>query len=269
MLYAKGGKSMKQISTLNLQTRELLNFTVLQYMLDTIYENPKLGKIFVDDVDNPNSCILSLKHLLFFGGDLTQDCLSFLSEEILTENIRDNGSVFYMIYPDKAWENALKELFHERCIQYERSLYRWKLKCIDKLPCCDNILEITTDLMNSTTHNLDMITDEIISTGTYDNMEDYLIRGMGCTPIINNKVCGFCTSEYQSKGAVAIGIEVLEEYQRKGYGKAMTKTFLCKAAQRRLTVYWECWKNNIASVNTALSCGFEKVEDYPILFVKL
>jgi RimJ/RimL family protein N-acetyltransferase len=34
-----------------------------------------------------------------------------------------------------------------------------------------------------------------------------------------------------------------------------------------LNVYWECWKNNIPSIKTALSCGFKKVADYPVLFV--
>jgi GNAT superfamily N-acetyltransferase len=260
---------MKQISNFNPQVRELLRCTILQYMLDTLGENPRLGRIFVDDEDNPNSCIVSLKHLLFFGGNPTQDCLDFLSNEILAEHVRNHQHIFYMIYPDEAWKDALKNLFPENCNQYERSLYRCKPENIDKQPSCDNVAEITHQLMNSTTGNLDMIIEEVVSTGTYNNMEDYLTRGMGYTPVINNKVCGFCTSEYPSERAIAIGIEVLEEYQRQGYAKAMTKAFLYKAAQRGLTVYWECWKNNVASANTALSCGFQKVDDYPILLVEL
>jgi RimJ/RimL family protein N-acetyltransferase len=265
----KKEKGMKQISNFNSKVRELLSFTVLQYMLDTLYENPILGRIYVDDEDNPSSCIVSLKHLLFFGGNPTQHCLSFLSNEILTKQTRKYQNVFYMICPYEAWKDALKDLFPGNCFEYERSLYRWNREGIDKLPSCDNIAEITSQLMNSTADNLEMITDEVISTGTYDDMEDYLMRGIGYTPVIDNRVCGFCTSEYPSKDAIAIGIEVLEEYQRQGYAKAMTKGFLNKASERGLTVYWECWRNNIASATTALSCGFEKVADYPILFVKL
>lgn len=260
---------MKQIETLNPQIRELLNFTVLQYMLDTLHENPKLGRIFVDDEENPNTCIVSFHHLLFIGGEVIQDCLQFLSNKIITQAVRNSHQVFFLLYQDEAWENALKELYSSNCFKYERSLYKWKSEYIDKLPCCDNIIEITKEVMNSNVSNLDMINNEVISTGTYDSMEDYLRRGIGYTPIINNKVCGFCTSEYPSKSAIAIGIEVLEDYQRQGYAKAMAKAFVYKAAQLGLTVYWECWKNNIASANTALSCGFEKVADYPILFLKL
>jgi hypothetical protein len=45
-------------------------------------------------------------------------------------------------------------------------------------------------------------------------MEDYFIRGIGYISVINNKLCGFCTSEYPSKDAIALGIEILEECQR-------------------------------------------------------
>lgn len=259
---------MKQISTLTLNVRELLTYTDLQYMLDTLNENPKLGCFFVDDEVTPNSCIIRFNHWLFFGGNPSEDCLRFLSSEIITDAVRDSGHVFYMLYPDEACKNALMELFSDHFNQYERSLYRIKPEYIHKMPQHETIVEITPELMNSTTENLEMITNEILPTGTYDSMQDFFTRGFGYTPVIHNKVCGFCTSEYPSKGAIAIGIEVLEEHQRQSYAKTMTKAFLNKAAQKGLTVYWECWKNNFASSNTALSCGFEKVADYPILFVR-
>lgn len=260
---------MKQVITLSKETRDFFRYTVLQYMIDTLIENPKLGRIFVDDEINPNTCIISLKHLLFFGGKLTKDCLNFLSNEVFTDDIQDRGCVFYMFYPDEEWKNTLMNMFSDSCNQYERSLYCTKPFYSDKQPNYDNIVEITSDFMISDTNNLGMITDEIIGTGTYNNMEDFFMRGIGYTLVIDNKVCGFCTSEYPSKDAVAIGIEVFEEYQNQGYAKAMTKLFLNKAAQHDLTVYWECWKNNIASANTALSCQFEKVADYSMLFVEI
>lgn len=260
---------MKQISALNSNVRKLLKFTALQYMLDTVHENPKLAKIFVDDADNPSSCIVSFHHLTFLGGNPTEDCLRFLSDKILVKDSEKSWQVFFMIYPDEVWKDALKGVLPENYSEYERSLYRYKPEYIEGQSYSDNIVEITPELIKSAFDNLDMLIEEVSSTGTYDNLEDYFLRGFGYTPIIDNKICGFCTSEYPSKNAVAIGIEVLEEYQRHGYAKAMTKCFLNKAVRRNLSVYWECWKNNIASASTALSCGFEKAADYPILFVKL
>jgi hypothetical protein len=102
---------MIQLDNFNAKVRELLNFTVLQYMLDTIYENPRLGKIFVDNRDNPGSCIVSFHHLLFCGGKPTQDCLRFLSDHILIDEIPKDYEVLCMIYPDAAWEEALRSYF--------------------------------------------------------------------------------------------------------------------------------------------------------------
>jgi len=49
----------------------------------------------------------------------------------------------------------------------------------------------------------------------------------------------------------------------------LTNAFLEKTTERNLNVFWECWKNNAPSVQTALKCGFEKVADYPVLFVNM
>lgn len=260
---------MKQISNLNPNFRQLLKFTPLQYVVDMYYENPKLGKLFVDDEETPTSCILSLKHLLFIGGNLSEDCLNFLSGELLTSDIRNSLKVFYIIYPNETWKNALTKLFPDNCSQYERSLYCYsKPESIKIIPNPKEVIELTSDLMKSDVSNLNMIINEVISTNTYDSMEDYLTRGIGFTLVINNKACGFCTSEYPSKKSIAIGIEVLGEHQQKGYAKIMTRAFLNKAVQRGLTTYWDCLRNNTASVKTALSCKFEKVADYTMLIFK-
>jgi len=83
------------------------------------------------------------------------------------------------------------------------------------------------------------------------------------------EICAFCTSEYPSADSLAIGIAVDENHRRQGIATKMTNAFLKKAAERDLNVFWECWKNNAPSVQTAMKCGFEKVADYPVLFVEM
>ena len=249
--------------------KELLHFTALQYMLDTLCENPGLGKVYVDHAVNPGTCILLWKRTLFMGGALTQGCLDYLRDEILTADIRSNLRTFSIFYPDDMWKDALISLFPGQISQHERSLFSCVPPGTAPVSGHDEIVPITADLMHSSVGNFDMIRNEIIETGTYNDMADFYERGFGFTPVIDNQVCGFCTSEYPSKDAVAIGIEVLAAYQRQGYAKAMTRRFLQHAAKRGLTVFWECWKNNLASANTARSCGFSLVASYPSLFLDL
>ncbi len=258
---------MKLISALNLAARKHLEFTDLQYMLDAACENPNISRVYVDDEVIPSICIMQIKHMIFIGGKFSYELLNYLLDHILNLNLRNSYRVFYIFCGTLEWEKAIRYQLAERCNKYERSLYHIKPTFIEAAPINVTIKEIDSALMNSSINNFDMINEEVLGTATYDSMEDFFLRGIGYTPVIDNKVCGFCTSEYPSKSALAIGIEVLEEYQREGIAKAMTIRFLNKATQRGLNVYWECWKNNIPSIKTALSCGFRKVADYPMLFV--
>ena len=259
---------MKQIPELTPTIRKMFEFFAKQYTLNVLSEKPKLAQIYTDKDNNPSTCILTWNHSIYIGGEFSHDCLNYISNKLLSSESKKNLHVFFIYYSNEAWKNSIYKLFADNCTLYERSLYSIKPIYNECFPQYDCIVEISEELMASTVSNLDMITEEIIGTGTYDNMEDFFIRGIGYTIIIDNKVCGFCTSEYQSEKEIAIGIEVLNIYQQRGYAKAMTNAFLNKSAQRDLNVYWECRRNNISSVKTAISCGFEKVADYSILFLK-
>ncbi len=258
---------MNKLLKPNKRMRELLSFTPLQYMMDSMEENPKLADYYIDKAEN--TCFILMGVYLFVAGEVSKEALDYLDKQILTEKARENLGIILVFYPNKDWEDAITNMLPNNNKIYPRSVYRIKPKQLYNDFSNNegvNISRINSELLNSNVENLSMILDEVTS---YADMEDFVNRGIGFTPIVNNKVCGFCTSEYPTKTEIAIGIEVLEEYQKKGIAKTMTKMLLNEAFKRNLTVYWECWKNNIASVNTALSCGFEKVSDYSIIFAEL
>jgi GNAT superfamily N-acetyltransferase len=257
---------MIEILKPNRKMRELLSFTPLQYMIDSIEENPKLAKLYINETED--TCFVLLGVYLFVAGEASKAALDYLDKQILNEKARKNLGVIIVFYPNKDWENAIVNLFPNKNNIYARSVYRIKPTYIqDDFNNIQDvkISRINSELINSNVENLSMIFNEVTS---YVDIDDFVNRGIGFTPIVNNKVCGFCTSEYPTKNEIAIGIEVLSEYQKQGIAKTMTKMLLNEAYKRNLTIYWECWKNNIASSNTALSCGFEKVSDYPIIFVE-
>jgi len=258
---------MIEILKPNKKMRELLSFTPLQYMIDSIEENPKLAKLYISETEN--TCFVLLGVYLFVAGEITKESLDCLDKQILTEKARNELEIIIVFYPNEDWKNAVSNLFPNKYTLYERSLYRIEPTHLynDYISCQGaNVLKITSELLNSNVDNINMIINEVT---TYDDMDDFVDRGIGFTPVIDNKVCGFCTSEYPTKTELAIGIEVLKEYQKQGIAKAMTKMLLNEACKRNFTVNWECWKNNIASAKTAMSCGFEKVADYPVIFVEL
>lgn len=260
---------MRKLLKPNKNMRILLNFTPLQYMIDSIEENPKLAKLYINETES--TCFVLLGNYLFVAGEITKESINYLSDKILTDKTRKELEIIIVFYPNEDWKNAITNLFPNKYNIYERSLYRIKPTYLYDTfnNSQSNILKITSELLSSNIDNKSMIINEVIGTNTYNDMDDFVGRGIGFTPVFNNKICGFCTSEYPTKTELAIGIEVLKEYQKQGVAKTMTKMLLNEACKKNLTVNWECWKNNIPSANTALSCGFEKVADYPVIFIEL
>jgi RimJ/RimL family protein N-acetyltransferase len=246
----------------------LLEFTPLQYMLHTASENPELVQIFTDRENEPQCCAMIFGHYVFAGGKMSRHFVRELVQQYFTYEIREAMEIVIVFYDSPGVADCLRQSF-EKTYDYERSLY-WQKPAIGQDEAGSNeSVPINQELLQSDIKNLAMITDEVTGTTTYRDMDDFCRRGIGFAFVSGGEICGFCTSEYPSQSSVAIGIEVSEAFRHQGIATEMTKRFLQQAAARSLNVYWECWKRNEASVQTALKCGFEKVADYPVLFISL
>jgi GNAT superfamily N-acetyltransferase len=190
--------------------------------------------------------------------------MDFLCREILTQELRQELHAVKIVYPDDAWIEKLTNALSDVSVhKYGRCVFRHPAPgSVPAIPE-KHIQFITDDTVKL--DNFSMIRDEVES--TLGSFEKFLAEGFGYTLVMGNSVCGFCTAEYLSAGECAIGIEVLQEYQKKGYASQMTACFLQECSKRGLVPYWECWGNNIPSIRTAEHSGFLKLADYPVLLV--
>ncbi|MEA4888959.1 MAG: GNAT family N-acetyltransferase [Clostridiaceae bacterium] len=264
---------MIKIHEFNHEARQLLSFSPLQYMFDAVSEKPQLSEIYIDGEVNPKSCALLLGHYLFLN-KAEESFITQLFATVFTEEKQKELGALIIFYDDDGTAELIKKYFR-KVYDNTRSVYRYNPVQTDNkrgdtdIKRGDFVVPITEELINSDLENIEMITQEVLGTATYDNMKAFCQNGIGYTFVDQKRICAFCTSEYPSKSAVAIGIEVDAKHQRQGVATEMTQAFLKKALSRKLNVYWECWKSNEASVQTALKCGFEKVADYPVLFVDM
>ena len=257
---------MKLLPEITPRIIDLLSFTPLQYMLHAVESSPEISMVYADDEITPSSCVVRIGSLLFFGGEITSGCLAYLKTKILTFEIYEKYGVFYFFYPDELWCNALITQFPDRSKIYERTLYSNNSIKASQARRLTAIVPITENLMGSNVKNREIIMQEVT---TYKTFDHFLKNGIGYTVLIDEEIHGFCTSEYQSGTELAIGIEVTKSDQKEGYAKAMTFAFLENAIQKGFKVYWESWANNTASINTALSCGFQHEADYPVIYLDL
>lgn len=246
----------------------LFSYTPLQYMLRAMKAGTAPASCYVDREDDPSVCIIREGHSLFVGGDASgpaaEAAMDFLCHELLTPQLRKEMHVMKIMYPDDAWKEMLTNALSEVSVyEYMRSVYSHLAPGSIPANPGAHIQFITAD--TARLNNFSMIREEVES--TLGSFEKFLAEGFGYALVMETKVCGFCTAEYLSAGECAIGIEVLQEYQKMGYASHMTACFLQECKRRGLSPYWECWKNNIPSAKTAERAGFIKLKDYPVLFL--
>lgn len=249
-----------RLDALNDKARAPLAFSPLQYMFDYASEAPARACVYVDDAASPRRTALLIGHYLFLGGDMRGVSVNALIERA--------PSPLIVFYEDASAAFVIKQAC-ERVWDNERSVFVFEGAPHEKPAPDSGIAPITRALMASDTQNIEMISDEVLGTGTYASMDDFCARGIGFAHIHAGRVRAFATSEYPSARAVGVGIEVEEMYRRQGIATRMTRALVNEARARGKLVYWECWKQNAPSVSTALKCGFKHVADYKVLIVDL
>lgn len=101
--------------------------------------------------------------------------------------------------------------------------------------------------------------------GTADR---FLDNGFGWACVCEDKVVGWCTSEYQSRERCGLGIEVLPDHRRRGLATSLAIRTAQTGREFGLAVYWECNSLNQGSIDVALKAGFESFGQYPIVVVE-
>ncbi|MGI6238020.1 MAG: GNAT family N-acetyltransferase [Christensenellales bacterium] len=234
--------------------RKMLEWLPMQYMLDTLSENPNLAKYY----EGEKACAVLFGHSLFIGGAYDRETALYLAKNMRAED----GTIVYC--PDEAWLDGLREICDDAKV-YRRAMLAVKPYPHDGRN--DAIMRIDTGALEKY-GNAEMFTEEVLGTGTYLSMADFFARGIGFAPVYDGALRGFCTSEYPSRGKCAIGIYVDEAYRGRGLAADLTRAFLNTAHEMGMdTVYWECWANNAPSIQTALKCGFEKQAEYEVLVI--
>lgn len=101
------------------------------------------------------------------------------------------------------------------------------------------------------------------------SIDDFLQHSFGVCAVYGDEIAGWCLSEYNNSRGCEVGIEVVEDHQRKGIGTALTLALAAEAGRQGLQyVGWSCFKGNLPSAATARKAGLSKIEDYKVIVVE-
>lgn len=98
----------------------------------------------------------------------------------------------------------------------------------------------------------------------WGTLDAYKTNGIGYCAVHKSQIVGICFSGFVAGNTHSIEIEVLPEYRKLGIGKMLTLSFVQEAKNKNLLPYWDCMRDNRASISLAESTGFTKKYEYPL-----
>jgi len=245
-------------------------------LVTAFFEGCATARLFVDDVDAPQSGMIICNSRVLCAGDISQvDFLDEMAHAFSDELIpahRSQGNNTYLVYASgDAWNTALQHIFsngrmhHGTRQYYEMTSFTPRLDLY--LPDGFSMQLITPEFLSSDVIGLDAVREEMCSERV--SVKDFLAHSFGICPVHSNEIAGWCMSEYNVGDRCEIGIATAEKYQRQGIATLTTWSFLAEAYRRGYTrVGWDCWTRNDASAATARKAGFHLIEEYPAIVVE-
>jgi RimJ/RimL family protein N-acetyltransferase len=250
----------------------------LALVVEAVAAGNSPGKFYADSPTDPEIALVwDRKHCLYLGGrtdtgKLVPEFRVNVQEEILPY-MRGLGLEVARLAAPSGWEEAIEGLFPQLpSRRYLRGFYRMagasKADWRAGVPQGMQVRQIDRDLLSEERRkNLPELKEEI--RGGWKSQEDFLEKGFGFCMVSEDELISWCTGEFFSKGKCGIGIETVEEYQKRGFGALTASAFLEHCQSKGITAYWDTWLWNEPSVRLAEKLGFQKVIEYETLMVNL
>ncbi len=236
------------------------------------------GSMYVDDLAAPTCALVCGQRRFYLAGDARNrkfiDGLRALFQDTIYPRARQEGiTAFVLYFSGPGWEAAIEEILAGRYpVKVERQYYeRFGPKEVPQYagPADLALRRVDAELLDDLKlKNRDALKGEMVS--ECPSVEEFLKTRLGVCAILGDEIAGWCLSEYNLGERCEIGIETLEKYQRRGIGKLTAGALIALArAQGIRRIGWDCYRDNAASVATALKLGFEKKSDYSVYITRV
>ena len=101
----------------------------------------------------------------------------------------------------------------------------------------------------------------------WNSYNDVIQNSLGVFLNYDDEIISVCYAAAISDRKAEIDVKTNEKYRKRGFAKIVTEHFIEKCLKNEITPIWDCYTNNIASVNLALTLGFEKDFSYPFIII--
>lgn len=240
--------------------------------IDAVVAGNSPGIIWVDDTSDPRHAYMWDKgHCHYFVGEsddarFNKSLREFLNDEIFPQ-MRKKGFQVLKAYYTNAWEGAIETILEGVNAEKRKRIFHRYTRSnvpLSNSPSGFSLCRIDRILLESSSKHVDYVRGEIAS--CWNSLELFMQNGFGFCLQHCDSIVGWCTGEYMSDRVCGIGIEVLEEFQKRGLATVVAQAFVGHCLSMGITPHWDSWGDNVASLRVAEKVGFEMVLDYSVLY---
>jgi len=245
--------------------------------LDSILSGLSPAKIFVDDIESPTAVFTWYKGKTWLAGNADNDAFNASLDSYIRETyfdmLRTHEATGFRLHCDPSWEKALDRiLVDQEKYPFQRLYYRLDSRSRTWSPEPPEGFEVRQVdsglLVDGELSGLDDVREEMVSERL--SVEEFLEKSFGYVVTHGGRVVGFCMSEYNTGNRCELGIATNEAYQRRGLAKLTAAATILHALAAGIDeIGWHCAADNVASVATAESLGFERAAEYRVHWVSI
>ena len=216
------------------------------------------GKVFTNNPDNPTWLIVYEKTFgtIYPGGEVSQAVF----REVIT-NLRTENMVLLGLWPaDPRWDLVPQDFDYEgRVLDFYDRIQDDRLHIlINSLPAGCEFHPLDESLLNrSVNRDLHLTSYDSVATALQNLKGIFLVRGedIFCEAIAGAEIMGIRE----------MGVNTPEPYRRQGFAAITCAKLIQICEQQGLRTYWNCNKENTASLALARKLGYQPEHEYKLV----
>ena len=252
--------------------KPLKNVTINNLFARTVVEKHLQGKVFVDDIDTPNTFYVVHPYgmsLLFGNPDNDEFNRQFREYALNTDKSR-NQYEWMQAFPD-SWDNKLKDLFSNDLIKYAdnsndeknkielNGRINFKFNQEAYFTFKQNKLKINYKIVRTDKEIFNDMKGGVVPMSFWKDAAQFCNHGVGFSLFYNNKLASTAFSSFVHDNYLEIGVETLEEYRGKELAQHICSALIDYCLQNNFEPVWSCRLENTPSYKLAQKLGFETV----------
>lgn len=232
------------------------------------------GWVFADDPFAPTRALIGLPCGYFYAAGrppqpvLFPGLAALLRQGLVERSLAAGNRGFLLCFSSPDWAACLPELLpgrsplriFRRTFRFDPPAFAALEASLGPLPPGFELRPIDAALLQ----DFPELDAEVA--GSWRDRQDFLRHGLGVCILRDSQLASYCLSPFACREALEISVATAPPFRRAGLARHCASAFLRRCLDSGRRPNWECFWDNLPSVNLALSLGYRFDQDLPVFY---